>query len=92
MKKYLKYFSLLAFVCVMFVNVGLFSVENKYFKTMDIRYEIQKASAGDECYFHIGGCCTCKNGICQDGNFIGFREHCGIGNTDGACYGQGDCN
>lgn len=43
---------------------------------------------------HIGdGWCTCKNGVCQDGNWIGFRKICGQGDSDEHCalFNYGNC-
>ncbi len=36
--------------------------------------------------FHLGqGYCTCKNSICQDGNYFGFRKIChDFGNLGGS--------
>ncbi len=39
------------------------------------------------------GWCTCKNGVCQDGNLIGFRKTCGhflSSPTDESCGLLGD--
>lgn len=42
---------------------------------------------------HIGdGYCTCKNKVCQDGNWIGFRKVCGNGDSDGTCSLRGKCS
>lgn len=48
---------------------------------------------------HAGdGWCTCKSGVCQDANLIGFRKTChsftsGTNPSDGACKPySGSCN
>lgn len=90
MKKYLKFFSLLVFVCVCFVNIGLFSVENKVSRSFSLNNLFITANADIECHLS-DGYCTCNNGVCQDGNWIGFRRTCGTGDSDFACSGHSGC-
>ena len=50
------------------------------------------AMAGIEIPMHLSdGYCTCKDGICQDGNWIGFRPTCGTGDSDFECNSHSGC-
>jgi hypothetical protein len=78
------------FSAILAININ--SVSKSDISDLSMNSLFQIAQSEEELTGHFSdGYCTCKNGVCQDGNWIGFRKTCGTGDSDLICGTHSGC-